>query len=356
MLKEQILKLQTSQSFPSISIMLPTHRNFLDTEKDKIVLKNLVKECETKLKLKINKREVDFFVEKIQNVISQIDYHHLLDGLGIFVNRAEDFLFTFPFKVPKLAVVDDTFVTKFLIKNLNRRIQYWVLSLAEKPTRLYEGLDASLVEVFGSGFPVDIDEVIDLHPERLKHIYESFQSEKSRQFIRYVDSQFTEFKKESNLPVVIAGAKKTISAFSESADRKDIIGTIFGNFDQSNIKQLAKSAYEIAFNDRKRIREAALERFESDFTRGKACMGLLESWMLANQGRVKSLLVEENYHQPARFENNIPIFINKSEGPYEIDDLVDELIEVVYRMKGDVFFYEENKLQRFQKVGAVLRY
>jgi stalled ribosome rescue protein Dom34 len=72
------------------------------------------------------------------------------------------------------------------------------------------------------------------------------------------------------------------------------------------------------------------EKFKAEFSKGKASMGLLEIWMLANQGRIKTLLVEENYHQPAKFQNNTPIFIDKTEGPYEIDDLVDELVEVVF--------------------------
>lgn len=356
MLKEQILELQKERSFPSITFMLPTHRNFLDTEKDKILLKNLVKECEEKLRLKIDKKEVDFFTEKIENVISKIDYHHLFEGLGIFINRNKEFTFTFPFEVPGLAVVDDTFATKFLIKRLNRNVQYWLLSIAEKPTRLYEGYNNSIIEITRWGFPIDIDEVMDLHPDRIKYTYENFQTEKFRQFVRYVDSHFTDFIKESKLPVIIAGAKKTLATFQEVTDRKDVIGTVTGNFDKSNQAQLAKSAFQIIANNLQKVRENIFEKFKAEFNKGKASMGLLEIWMLANQGRVKTLLVEGNYHQPAKFKDNTPVFIDKSEGPYEIDDIVDELIEIVYKTKGDVFLYENNLLKDFQRIGAILRY
>lgn len=356
MLKNHILELQKEQSFPSITIMLPTHRNFLETEKDKILLKNLVKECEEKLLLKINKKETGFFLDKIENVISKIDYHHLLDGLGIFVNRNTEFTFTFPFDVPKLAVVDDTFETKFLIKRLNRNVQYWLLSISEKPTRLYEGYNSSLIEVTRSGFPIDIDEVIDQHPDRIKHTYENFQTEKLRQFIRYVDTQFNNFIRDRKLPVVIAGAKKTLAVVREVSDRKDVIGIITGNFDKSNQVQFANSAFKIVTEHQQKIRENSFEKFKEEFNKGKASMGLLEIWMLANQGRIKTLLVEENYHQPAKFKENTPIFIDKSEGPYELDDIVDELIEIVFIKNGNVLFYEDNLLKDFQRIGAILRY
>lgn len=356
MLKEQILELQKEQSFPSITIMLPTHRNFLETEKDKIFLKNLAKECEEKLLLKINKKETEYFLDKIKNVISNIDYHHLLDGLGIFVNRNKEFTFIFPFGVPKLSVVDDTFETKFLIKRFNRNVRYWLLSVAEKPTRLYEGYDTNLIEMTHSGFPIDIDEVLDQHPDRIKLTYEKFQTEKFRQFVRYVDSRFNELKKNNNLPVIVVGGTKTLSTFQEVTDRKDVIGTIVGSFNKANQMQLAKSAFHIVSEHRKKVRDEVLNKFKAEFNKGKASMGLLEVWMLANQGRIKTLLVEENYHQPAKFKENTPIFINKSEGPYELDDIVDELIEIVFIKNGNVLFYEDNLLKDFQRIGAILRY
>lgn len=79
-------------------------------------------------------------------------------------------------------------------------------------------------------------------------------------------------------------------------------------------------------------------------------------WNLANQGRIETLLVEENYHQPARFEGNQPVIVNEMNDSLLIEDLVDEIIELVFTQKGKVYFYEDGVLKDYQRIGAILRY
>jgi hypothetical protein len=51
-------------------------------------------------------------------------------------------------------VIDETFATRDLVYALNRLSRYWVLALSEKPTRLFEGVKDTLVEVENQGFPM----------------------------------------------------------------------------------------------------------------------------------------------------------------------------------------------------------
>lgn len=356
MLKKQILELQKSQSYPSITITLPTSRYFIQTIKDKIALKNLIKEAEENLKRKVDKKDTAYFVEKIQKAVDEIDFHHLLDGLGIFVNRNSSFVFKFPFSVPKLAIVDDTFFTKFLIKAFNRNIRYLVLSIAEKPARLFVGFNDSLAEIINGDFPIDIDDVLDVAPPHTKLDFETFQEEKLKQFIRLIDSRLEKYLKEEALSLIISGVTKNVSLFLSLTKRNEIVDTIVGNYDKKNFPKLIKLSWESIRKHNSKFRENILNTFSSEFSSGKGSMGLLEIWMLANQGRVKTLLVEENYHQAAKFQHNTPIFINNPEGPYVIDDLVDEVAELVFKQKGDVYFYEDGRLKNYQRIGAILRY
>ena len=52
-------------------------------------------------------------------------------------------------------VIQDSFFTRDLVYAMNRTPRYWVLSLSEKPTRLYEATLDLLVEVKGEGFPME---------------------------------------------------------------------------------------------------------------------------------------------------------------------------------------------------------
>lgn len=139
MLKKEILQLQNEIIYPSVTILMPTTRITTDGEKDKIQLKNLVKELEEKLKFKVTRKEAEYIISKINELAEQLDFKYMNDGLGIFVNPNRSFYLKFPFTVPTLTVIDDTFETKYLIKQLNRTIEYFVLNINEKETMLFKG-------------------------------------------------------------------------------------------------------------------------------------------------------------------------------------------------------------------------
>ncbi len=254
-----------------------------------------------------------------------------------------------------MVVIDDTFETKFLIKQYNRSIEYYLLNLNEKDTNLFKGFGEVLEPVQSNDFPYTIEDVVDLKYDQGTWGYESAQLERIRQYVR---ESFKSFNKnvDPNNFLIISGVTKLVSLFEELIDYKNLIGKIEGSYNSTNLNELGKKANKIVEEFIANQREKYLSEFKESFGYGKAAFGLLDIWNLANQGRVEILLVEENYHQPAKFEGNQPVLVSETNDPYVIEDLVDEVIEIVFMQKGKVYFYENGKLKDYQKIGAILRY
>ncbi|MCR4416706.1 MAG: hypothetical protein NUV92_03045 [Ignavibacteria bacterium] len=355
MLKNDLLNLQKEKIYPSVTLLMPTTRITVDANKEKIQLKNLINELKEKLDQKVDKEVAELILEKTNQIINEIDLFRLSEGLGIFVNEKRAFYIKFPFPVPQMVVVDDTFETKFLIKQFNRSVEYFLINLNEKDTNLFKGFGEILEPVQSVDFPFTIEDVVDLKYDQGTWGYESAQLEKIRQYIR---ETYKRFKKnsEDNLPLIVSGVNKLISLFEELTDYKNLIGKIEGSYNSENLNELGKKANKVVEKFLTEQREKYLLEFKESFGFKKAAFGLLDIWNLANQGRVEVLLVEENYHQPVKFEGDQPFLITDTNDPYVIEDFVDEIIEVVFLQKGKVFFYEDGKLKDYQKIGAILRY
>lgn len=355
MLKNELLNLQKERIYPSVTLLMPTTRITVDAKKEKIQLKNLVNELEDKLKQKVERKDAELILEKVNQVIDGIDLFRMSEGLGIFVNERRAFYIKFPFRVPEMVVIDDTFETKFLIKQYNRSIEYYLLNLNEKETNLFKGFGEILETVQSNDFPFTIEDVVDLKYDQGTWGYESAQLERLRQYIREAFKRF-KVTAEDNNPLILSGVTKLVSLFEELTDYKNVVGKIEGSYTSDNLSELGKKANNLVEKFIAEQREKYLNEFKESFGYGKSAFGLLDIWNLANQGRIEVLLVEENYHQPAKFEGDQPILVPDTNEPYVIEDLIDEVIEIVFLQKGKVYFYEDEKLRDYQRIGAILRY
>ena len=76
------------------------------------------------------------------------------------------------------------------------------------------------------------------------------------------------------------------------------------------------------------------------------------------QGRGDTLLVEEDFHYPARLDESGTKLTPTEDitAPDVIDDAVDEIIEGVLDKQGKVVFVENGQLTQHQRIALILRY
>src|SRR6476469_2756697 len=97
-------QLQDIHTYPCLTILLPTHRTSPDNKQDPIRVKNLVAETKTRLLGEFSAREMDPLFTKLDALVEDIDYEHLLDGLALYVNKDIARAFTLPFTVNERVV------------------------------------------------------------------------------------------------------------------------------------------------------------------------------------------------------------------------------------------------------------
>lgn len=352
--------LQQISGYPCVTITLPTHRTSPENKQDAVRLKNLVTETTNRLLGEFNKRQVEALLKRLENLILKLDFRNTLDGLAVFVNQDFGRVFHLPFSIKERVVVDETFFTRDLIHALYHAARYWVLVLSEKPTRLYEGFNHSLSEVEGDGFPM-------IHegpggemplPGGFGVKKSAYRDERHRQFFRKVDSALKPILADDPLPLIVVGVDRYHAFFNEvSSHTSAVIGRITGSHDKTSAHKLGQLIQPIIENHRDAKRREALEQLERSVSERKFVSTIGEVWRLAREGRGDLLLVEQDFHYPARLDENGSLArVDDPSAPGVMDDAVDNVIDTVLDKQGRVVFVENGKLEEHRRIAMTLRY
>jgi hypothetical protein len=359
--RHDINLLQAIQGYPALSILLPTHRTSPDNRQDPIRVKNLATEAADRLLKEFSKREIQPLLDNLDAIVREIDYRYALDGLAIFVNKDFARKFYLPFPVTERVIIDESFATRDLVMAMNRSPRYWVLALSEKPTRLFEGAHDTLVEITDYGFPM-------VHsgpggemalPGGFGVKKSAYRDEYSRKFFREVDAAFAEVAQDDPLPLLVVGVDRHHSFFEEvTAHRSLLSGWMLGNHDATTPHDLGKLLWPLVLEKMEARRQELLKDLDTAVGAQRSASTLGEAWLQAQMGRVATLLVEEDYHQPARLSKSgmLLTVVDEAGDPDVLEDAVDDLIELVLQKGGGAFFFGDGALAAHGRVAAILRY
>ncbi len=358
--RHDIIDLQARRSYPSISILMPTHRTSPANKADPILLKNLVTEVEKRLAQELSKREIEPLMKKLEGVIAGVEWRHTLEGLALYVSPDYADVFYVPVTLNERVVIDETFATRDLVLALNRSPRYWVLALSEQPTKLFEGARETLIEARGEGFPM-------VHggpggstalPKGQGISKSAYEDERHRQFFKKVDDALSAYLKDDPLPVVVVGVERWLSHFNGvTANSKHIVATVTGNHDKTPAHELGKLVWPPVSEALSIKRQHALDALGKAVGAQRYGSGPREAWRYANEGRVDTLIIEEDFHFPATLDQaGLPIAAEDSTQPGVMDDAMDEVIEKVLALQGNVVFVDNDDLEKHQYTAVILRY
>lgn len=359
--RTDIQLLQAIRGYPALSILLPTHRTAPANRQDPIRVKNLVRQAQERLLAEFSQRDLAGLFARLDALVNTIDYRYTLDGLALFVNADIARSFMLPFPLKERVVVDETFATRDLVFALNRTPRYWVLALSEQPTRLFEGIRETLIEVTGNGFPIihtgpGGQQAIPNKPDINRSAY---RDEHHRLFFRQVDEAFKPFMVADPLPLAVVGVDRYLAFFREvSAYTSEIVTTMTGNHDKTTAHELGKLVWPLVEGSLAARRKGYLQELDAAVGAQKYVSTIGEVWRLGHEGRGALLLVEEDFHYPARVDAS-GMHLTPADDPSApdvLDDAVDDLIETVLAHGGRVAFVDNGALTQHQRIALVLRY
>lgn len=358
--KSEIQRLQAKTGYPMISVLLPTHRTSPDNKRDPIVLDNLLKETRARLQKEFSDRETAALMDKLDEMASEIDFRYAADGLALFASTDHAEWHRLPFPVAERVVIDETYATRNLVFAFNRSPRYRLLVLSEKPTSLFEGMRDELLEIKDRGFPMTFT-----GPGAGEPVPKGIGIEKSQvvntamlKFFRAAGDALSELHKPDPLPVVVAGVDRYLAWFREATSQPDwIAGVIEGSHARTPAHELGSMAWRVIRDWLKKQRDEVLEKLDAATGANRAAAGLQECWRVSREGRVDTLLVEEDYHVAGRINaSGTLVPAGDPAAPGVIDDAVDEMIEIVLAQGGRAVFYTPGRLADRDRIAAILRY
>jgi len=359
--RQEIRLLQQFSGYPALTITLPTHRAAPENRQDPIRVKSLIKQATERLLKEFERRDVEPLLARLDDLAAGIDFRRALDGLALFVNRDFARAVSLPFTLRERIIVDDTFFTRDLVFALNRSPRYWTLVLSEKPTRLFQGDHAELVEVQTGGFPL-------IHegpggkqplPGEFGVSKSAYRDERHRQFFRQVDTALKPQLAAEPLPLVVVGVERYLAFFREVTEHQDaILTTLTGSHDKTSAYELAKLVWPLVEAALAQQRESVLADVDQARGERKLASTIGEVWRLAHEGRGRLLVVEDDFLYPARVDATGMILTPAEDAtaPGVIDDAVDEVIETVLAKGGQVVFVDPGHLAEHQRIALILRY
>jgi len=361
MKRDDILKLRTNGNYPSVSILMQTHKTFPESKQDQIKLKNLAIEAKRRLESEFERKLSDSIVTKIDTAIEELDFNFSERGLALFADKNSADVFSFPFPVKDRVIIDKTFATRDVVFAFNRTQPYYVIVINEKQTNIYYCTREDISGVKHPELPLS-NYFHEIKDGEIKD--ESFNDknrineERQKNYLREVDKIFKEVRGEAETPAVITGTPKQIAMFKEvTRSPKLIAGTVQGSYEKftpAEIVKLAWPEFKKAFAEK---RSEVLSEVEKAAGAKKLAIGIDEVWKLAHEGRGLTLVTEINFAFPAKLGDSGQLIHQEDHSlPGVIDDAVDEIIEAVVSKGGHVVFFDNGKLDNYDKIALILRY
>lgn len=336
-------RLRASKAYPSVTILLPTHRTAPENHEDALVLKNLVAEARERLLVEFDARTVKPILDALDGMQAEIDHQHNLEGLALFANAELHTYLRVPVAVQALVAIDASFHIRPLVRSLNAFTSYYVLTLSEGQARLFDAAHDRAKELHAQHFPLENKH---LDSAKLRAHQHEREDQEIRAFYEEVDQRLGLVLQAAPRKVLLAGEAHLIDLYRQvSRHGKALFADIAGNYGHSPAKVIGTAAWLAAEAAIARLQAEELDHLGEAIGQQKAALGVVECYELAAQGRGTVLLVEEDYFQPARIQDHTLDTDVQATDPGVEDDIVDEIIGLTLAYGGRVAFLPPGALQ-----------
>lgn len=359
-IKDKLVTLAGEKNSPCVTISFNTHRTLPNNQQDPIMLKNLIREAETRILKEYDKREVAPLLDKLNRLPEEMEINKNLESLNIYLsNDTFEFIRT-TWPVQNEGVwVDETFAINPLIKAMNRNEEYYVLYLTQKGVHLYKALNNSIIEeVINEDFP--FTEAI----YNLSHVFADPRindqpQNRLKNFINQVDKAVLKVDSSYETPVLVVAVTENYGHLLEEADRPNIyvgnISTDFNSLTQQH--DYMQSAWEFMKDRQFKNRTQAINEVKAAINQGQVITDLQEIYQAAIDGRGELLILHEDFKQAVRMtsDRNFEIVADSSETGV-VDDISSNIAWNIISKKGKVIFTGQDEIKELGTIALKTRY
>ena len=341
-----------------VSIILNTHRTAPDNKKDVITLKNLIKEAEERLHASLDKKKAQEIVESLTKLESSIDHNHNLESLMLFVNVDKGIAeyMRLPIAVTDRVIIGDTFATRDLLRSMHLNSSYYVLVLSQQKVRLIQAFNDEAIQEFKTPFPI---ENTDLYPAGFEKTNSTRQNTFAAEYFNRIDKEVNKIRRSNPLPVLICAEDVNYHEYLKIADEKHSIYEVHlnGNRLEEKAGAIVKEAWSVLKDHVVENNNERKSELDKAVGTGRFLSDVNDISRAIQEGKIKTLFIQEGLFQPAMMEGDVIQLIDNGETKEGmIDDIFDELIEANMDHGGDAVFLPKGTLDDFNGFGAITRH
>jgi hypothetical protein len=372
---DHLMALLTDHAPPCISLYQPTHRHHPDNQQDPIRYGNLLREMEKSLREKFSTREVRDLVGQYQVLVDDREFwNHRTDGLAILGAPDRFQLFELQRPVKELLVVAGSFHVKPLLRILQSADRFQILCLTRQEAKLYEGNRDVLDEVELTDVPASLTEALG---EQLTEPHQSVRSVTGQasmyhgtgqkkdevqidmeRFFRVIDRAILEHhSRPSGLPLMLAALPEYHTPFREISHNPFLMAEgLQVNPEALSVEQLRTQAWQAMLPIYLERLGKLVDEYQSSKAGGLGSDDLGQVVQAAIAGRVGTLLVEADRVISGRIDTATGEIKHHDLSHPEIGDVLDDLAEMVLRMKGTVVVVPAERMPSTTGLAATYRF
>ena len=357
-LKETLQQLGTEKNNPCVSISLNTHRTRPDTELDKILLKNLLKEAHDRVSKEYDKKLVGSLLKKISSVKEKIDINNNLDSLHIFLSNDTEEIVKSPWEASNNRVnISTQFAIRPLIKAYNRSEPYLIMVLSQNTVTLYEAVNDGIMQEIKNGeFPLTENIPATLYPEKMGDA--KYVDDLTRNFFNRIDKGLVKIHNVTDLNCVVVTTEDNYNKLMQVADKPSVYrGFVSVNTHKLAPHQVVKETWKLVEKLQSQRRTEAMEEVKKAVSQGNVLTDLQEIYQAAINGRGDLLVVHQNYRQAVVMNDNDTFeLVDDASTQGAVDDITSKIAWEVISKKGRAIFTEQDELKDLGKIVLKTRY
>jgi hypothetical protein len=229
-------------------------------------------------------------------------------------------------------------------------IHYYVLSLCEQTSRLYEGFRDKLIDIQDSNFPFEFSDAG-------TPIKPASKDAQLRKYFQWTDQRFAHYYEQDPLRLVVVGEKNNLAAFKALTTQRELImGTVGGDYTATSPHDLGKIVWPVVREAISGANKNAMDYLLTAAKTKKIVSGIEAVGQAAETETGSSLYVEDDYHVKGSIvKTDHSLVFSTHVNIWEVlDDVVDVIIEKVLQMGGNVIFLNSGSLAKLDRIALIL--
>jgi hypothetical protein len=382
--RQELKELLDQHSHWCVSIYMPADRTGIETQQDRLRLKNLLRTAAEQLAAhSLSVQQIEQLLEPASRLLGDgLFWRHQANGLALFCAPDQTRVYRLPIHFKELAVTTDRFHIKPLLPVFSGDGRFYILALSQSEIRLLQGTRDSVSAVELDTVPTSLAAALKYdNPEKQLQYHTGTVASASQgrrpaifhgqgvgiddakvslaRYFRLVDDGLREIMGDESAPLILAGVDYLLPIYRAANTYDHVVAeSIVGNPESMSAKKLHRRAWAIVQPHFVEAQRNASDRYRRLSSVGSSWVShdLSEIVRAAYWGQVETLFVAVGIQRWGKFDPDTNHIEHRDTPEPGDEDLLDfAAVQALYR-GGTVYAVEPETVPAESPVAAIFRF